>query len=88
MNDEGMQVIKMAEKRLSEMEAGEKGKVTRISASGALRGRIMDMGIVKGVEIEMVRHAPLGDPVEFLLKGYNLSLRREEAVNVWLEVED
>ncbi|MFZ2071876.1 MAG: hypothetical protein WAV32_09855 [Halobacteriota archaeon] len=36
----------------------------------------------------MVRNAPLGDPIEFFLKGYNLTLRREEAVNVWLEVED
>jgi len=45
------------------------------------------MGIVRGAEIEMVRDAPLGDPVEFLLKGYNLTLRREEATNVWLELE-
>ncbi len=46
------------------------------------------MGIVRGAEIEMVRDAPLGDPVEFLLKGYNLTLRREEAKTIWLEVED
>jgi Fe2+ transport system protein FeoA len=77
----------MAEKQLSDMEPGEKGKVTRIGASGALRRRIMDMGIVKGAEIEMVRNAPLGDPMEFLLKGYNLTLRREEAVNVWIRME-
>jgi len=46
------------------------------------------MGIVRGAEIPMVRDAPLGDPVEFLLKGYNLTLRREEAKTIWLEVED
>jgi len=48
----------------------------------------MDMGIVRGAKIEKVRDAPLGDPVpvEFLLRGYNLTLRRAEAENVWLEV--
>lgn len=73
---------------MSDMRVGEKGKTTRIEGSGALRRRIMDMGIVRGAEIEMVRDAPLGDPVEFLLKGYNLTLRREEAKTIWLEVED
>jgi Fe2+ transport system protein FeoA len=66
----------MVEKRLNEMKAGKKGEVTRIEGSGALRRRIMDMGIVRGTEIEVVRSAPLGDPVEFLLKGYNLTPRR------------
>ena len=77
----------MVEKQLSDMAVGEKGKATRIEGTGALRRRIMDMGIVRDAEIEMVRDAPLGDPVEFLLKGYNLTLRREEAMNVWLELE-
>jgi len=76
----------MVEKRLSDMEAGEEGEVTRIEGNGALRRRIMDMGIVRGAKIEKVRDAPLGDPVEFLLRGYNLTLRRTEAENVWLEV--
>jgi Fe2+ transport system protein FeoA len=78
----------MVEKQLCDMRVGEKGKTARIEGSGALRRRIMDMGIVRGAEIEMVRDAPLGDPVEFLLKGYNLTLRREEAKTIWLEVED
>jgi len=76
----------MAEKRLDEMEQGERGKVIEISSCGSLRSRIMDMGIVRGAEIEMVRRAPLGDPLEFLLKGYKLTLRRAEAANVLLEV--
>jgi len=80
--------IKMAEKQLSDMKVGEKGKATRVEGTGALRRRLMDMGIVRGAEIQMVRNAPLGDPVEFLLRGYNLTLRREEAMNVWLELED
>lgn len=75
----------MVEKRLSDMEAGGRGEVTRIEGSGALRRRIMDMGIVRGAKIEKVRDAPLGDPVpvEFLLRGYNPTLRRAEAENVW-----
>ena len=77
----------MAEKQLSAVKAGERGAITRVGGTGALRRRLMDMGIVKGAEIEMVRSAPLGDPVEFLLRGYNLTLRRKEAENVWLEVE-
>lgn len=78
----------MVEKRLSDMNTGDKGAVTRAGGSGALRRRLMDMGIVKGTGVEMVRNAPLGDPVEFLLRGYNLTLRRAEAENVWLEVEE
>jgi Fe2+ transport system protein FeoA len=78
----------MAEKQLSDMRVGEKGKASRIEGSSVLRRRIMDMGIVRGAEIPMVRDAPLGDPLEFLLRGYNLTLRREEAKTIWLEVED
>jgi Fe2+ transport system protein FeoA len=77
----------MAEKRLNEMGTGEKGRVTEIAASGYLRQRVMDMGIVRGAKIEVVRNAPLGDPMEFLLKGYNLTLRKEDAANILLEVE-
>lgn len=77
----------MTKKRLDEMERGEKGTVTEISSCGSLRQRIMDMGIVKGAKIEMVRRAPLGDPLEFTLKGYKLTLRRREAANVFLEVD-
>ncbi len=76
----------MAEKRLDEMERGERGKVIEISSCGSLRSKIMEMGIVRGAEIEMVRSAPLGDPLEFLLRGYRLTLRRGEAANVLLEV--
>jgi len=77
----------MIEKMLDEMGRGEKGKVIEISSCGSLRSKIMEMGIVRGAEIEMVRHAPLGDPLEFILKDYRLTLRRGEAANVLLEVD-
>ena len=78
----------MAVMQLSNTKIGDKGAIIRIGGTSALRRRLMDLGIVKGAEIEMVRSAPLGDPIEFLLRGYNLMLRREEAEHVWLEVEE
>ncbi|MFP3952289.1 MAG: ferrous iron transport protein A [Candidatus Bathyarchaeia archaeon] len=74
------------EVRLSELEPGDEGVVTQIKGSSASRRRIMDMGIVKGSEIKVIRRAPLGDPVEFEVKDYNLSLRKREAENVYVEV--
>jgi len=74
------------ERKLSDLEPGEKGVVTRVVGRGATRRRMLDMGLVRGTEITVVRKAPLGDPIEFLLKGYNLSLRREEAEKVYVLV--
>jgi Fe2+ transport system protein FeoA len=71
---------------LSELKPGERGKVVKVSGSGAVHRRILDMGVVPGAEIEVERVAPLGDPVEFKLLGYHLSLRKEEARNVHVEV--
>lgn len=70
---------------LNELLPAQRGTVHGISGSGALRRRLLDMGIVPGAEIEVVRVAPLGDPVEYLVKGYRLSLRRREAANVLVE---
>jgi Fe2+ transport system protein FeoA len=76
------------EKRLSELKPGEKGIITRISGSGAIKRRLLDMGLVKGTEVTMIRKAPLGDPIEFLLKGYNLSLRKVESDSVYVSVKE
>ncbi len=73
-------------KTLSDMQPGEKGIILSVSGDNTVQRRIRDMGIVRGTEIEVVRRAPFGDPVEFRLKGYNLSLRREEAACVSVEV--
>ncbi|MBN1492984.1 MAG: ferrous iron transport protein A [Candidatus Omnitrophica bacterium] len=67
---------------LKDLLPGEKGKIVKVSAKGALYRRILDMGITRGVEIEVVRAAPLGDPLEIIVKGCHLSLRKSEAVNV------
>ncbi len=75
------------EKRLSEMRPGEKGKITKVVGDRSLLSRLTAMGIVRGERINVVRNAPLKDPVEFLLKGYHLSLRKDEAEGVYVEVE-
>jgi len=66
---------------------GQRGRIVSISPCGILRCRMMEMGLVKGAEIEVIRLAPSGDPVEVLLKGYSLALRRSEAINVFLEMD-
>lgn len=78
----------MSQKLLRELKPGQKGKVIKIEGTGSVHRRILDMGIVKGAEIEMERIAPLGDPVEVKLKGYHLSLRKDEAANIYMETEE
>lgn len=70
---------------LSEMKQGEKGIIARIAGSGALRRRILEMGIIKGTQIYVEKYAPLKDPLELIVKGYHISLRVEEAVNITVE---
>ncbi len=76
----------MTLKYLSEMSNGEKGKIKKIKLSGSIRQRLTDMGMVTGSEIVMERVAPLGDPIEIKLKGYDLSLRKEIASKIEIEV--
>jgi len=78
----------MATKRLSELKPKQKGTVVKVGALGAVKRRIMDMGLVRGAEVEVVRVAPLGDPIEFTVKGYNLSLRKSEAKAIEVKVAD
>jgi DtxR family transcriptional regulator, Mn-dependent transcriptional regulator len=79
----------MAGKLLKELKAGEKGRVIKVRAGNSvIHRRILDMGITKGTVIELERIAPLGDPIEIKVKGYHLSLRKEEAANVRVEVDE
>jgi len=75
------------EKKLSDLEPSRSGIVVRVEGAGATRRRIMDMGIVRGSRLRVVRRAPLGDPVEFELRGYKLSLRKREAENIYVSME-
>ncbi len=73
---------------LSELEPGQKGVVIQIKGSGETRRRIMDMGIVRGSKIIMIRRAPLGDPLEFEIRDYNLTLRKREAKSIYVSLEE
>lgn len=73
-------------KLLTDLELGKNAMITKVNGSGAIRRRMIDMGIVPGMEVKMERYAPLGDPVQIKLKGYHLSLRKEEANTI--EIED
>jgi len=73
-------------KSLREMEPREKGIIIKVSGGKDIRRRLLDMGVVNGAEVEMQRVAPLGDPVEIRIKGYDLALRREEAANIQVEI--
>lgn len=72
--------------RLSELKPGEEAIVVRVEGGGPLTRRLADMGLVVGAKVRVVRVAPLGDPMELEIRGYNLSLRREEARLVLVEV--
>jgi len=70
---------------LSELRPGMKAKIVKMSGLGAVHKRLVDMGLTRGATVELVRVAPLGDPVEIRVRGYLLSLRKEEAANVVVE---
>lgn len=67
---------------LNEVPVGGVCVVTKLHGEGKLRRRIMDMGITKGVEIKVVKIAPLGDPMELNVRGYELSIRKSEAESI------
>ena len=64
------------------LQPGQRATITKINGASALRRRFIEMGIVKGETILIERHAPLGDPVEYFIKGYHLALRKEEAAQI------
>ena len=66
-------------KTLREAEIGEVVRVNKVNGEGSVRRRIMDMGITKGVEIYIRKVAPLGDPLELTVRGYELSVRKADA---------
>lgn len=73
------------DKTLDKFIKGESGRVKKLAATGAIRRRLLDMGITPGAEITMRKTAPLGDPMEITLRGYELTLRKAEAAFVITE---
>lgn len=72
-------------KTLKEVKCGETVKVTKLTGEGAVKRRIMDMGITKGTDIYLRKVAPLGDPMELTVRGYELSLRKADAELIEVE---
>lgn len=72
-------------KTLKEVPCGETVKVTKLSGEGPIKRRIMDMGITKGVDIFVRKVAPLGDPLEITVRGYELSVRKADAEMILVE---
>ncbi|MBQ2987514.1 MAG: ferrous iron transport protein A [Clostridia bacterium] len=72
-------------KTLKQIKIGKSAKVVKVHGEGALKRRIMDMGITKGVTISVRKVAPLGDPLEITVRGYELSLRKEDAEMIEVE---
>ncbi|PKN13640.1 MAG: iron transporter FeoA [Deltaproteobacteria bacterium HGW-Deltaproteobacteria-4] len=70
---------------LDELKPGQSGRITTIGVVGPLKRRLMDMGVLVGVEVKVIKIAPMGDPLEVALKSYRLSLRRSEAQGINVE---
>lgn len=76
----------MAIKALNEMVVGERGRISKVDGEGQIHRRILDMGVIPPANIEVQRIAPMGDPIWIKIRGYQLSLRKEEAASVLVEV--
>jgi len=73
---------------LSKLPAGVNAKVTAINGEGAVSRRLMEMGIIPGVSVRLVKSAPFGDPIEVRILGYSLAIRKNEADSVEVELLD
>jgi ferrous iron transport protein A len=71
---------------LSKLALGTRARITKVGAAGALRRRLMDMGVLPGEEVVVEKVAPLGDPIEVRIRSYHLSLRKKEAEGIAVEV--
>lgn len=75
------------EKYLNEMSLNEQGAVKKVVAEGKIKRRLFDMGVTPGANVVFKKVAPLGDPIEINIRGYELSLRKDEADKVLIEVK-
>ena len=70
---------------LRDLKIGESGVIAKVNTTGALKQRFMDMGLTKNVEVKIIKIAPLGDPIEIEVRGYNLSIRKADAENILMK---
>jgi len=74
--------------RLSHYGPGEKGKIFQVCGDPTFRRRMMEMGFIRGTEVKVVKYAPLNDPIEFVIKGYHITLRRAQAADILMSVPE
>jgi Fe2+ transport system protein FeoA len=67
------------------LQPGDQGEVVQVKAQGPIRQRLLEMGFIRGAHLRVEKLAPLGDPMELVIKGYHLSLRREESVCILVQ---
>ncbi|MGQ0658608.1 MAG: FeoA family protein [Chromatiales bacterium] len=79
-------MIDLARLTLDDLRPGQRARVVAVAAGGPLQQRLMQLGLIEGTQVELVRRAPTGDPIEFTVLGYALSLRRAEARMVEVQV--
>lgn len=77
---------KLSETSLSRLAEGQRARIITIGGGGALRRRIMEMGMTRGTELLVEKYAPLRDPLEVIVKGFHVSLRVEEAAQITVEI--
>ena len=77
--------LEVGMRTLKDIKIGENAVVVKVHGEGAIRRRIMDMGITKGVSVKLRKTAPLGDPLELTVRGYQLTLRKDDAANIEVE---
>ena len=70
---------------LAELAPGDRGRVVALGGAGAATRRLMDLGLIRGTTVEVIRRAPLGDPIEVRLRGFMLTLRLSEAEHITVE---
>ena len=78
----GMNVMKMSNHSLADVKVGKAAVIEAVGLTGSERGRIQALGFVPGTTVEVVRRAPLGDPIEYALRGYRICLRASEARHI------
>lgn len=72
---------------LLDLQTGVTARIIKVGGQGAIRQRLLDMGVIKGTVFSVERYAPMGDPVEISIKGYLLAIRKDEARNIIVELE-
>jgi Fe2+ transport system protein FeoA len=70
---------------LDTLQIGASARIIKVSGQGALRKRLLDMGLTPGTNVKLYKKAPMGDPVEIIIRGYHLTLRLSEAKNIFVE---